>query len=126
MRGTAAINLVTIGIWTSLAWLLRSEYIRTIQDSIHRHRLDTERGTAAVTERSAADVLTAKLAAADLSEVRYALDLIEGQRTRKWFPALRTLLTHPDPEIRRRSLAIVLLAMIVDSASLGLIDYATR
>jgi ATP:ADP antiporter, AAA family len=107
LRGTAAINLVTVGIWTSLAWSLRSEYIRTIQDSIHRHRLDTERGTAAVTERSAADVLTAKLAAADLSEVRYALDLIEGQRTRKWFPALRTLLTHPDPEVRRRSLAIL-------------------
>jgi AAA family ATP:ADP antiporter len=107
LRGTAAINLVTVGIWTSLAWSLRSEYIRTIQDSIHRHRLDTERGTAAVTERSAADVLTAKLAAADLSEVRYALDLIEGQRTRKWFPALRTLLTHPDPEVRRRSLSIL-------------------
>src|SRR6185436_15074077 len=83
----------------------RSEYIRTIQDSIHRHRLDTERGTAAVTERSAADVLVAKLTAADLSEVRYALDLIEGQQTRKWQPALRTLLTHPDAEIRRRSLA---------------------
>ena len=107
LRGTAAINLVTVAIWTSLAWSLRSEYIRTIQDSIHRHRLDTERGTAAVTERSAADVLTAKLAAADLSEVRYALDLIEGQRTRKWFPALRTLLAHPDPEVRRRSLAIL-------------------
>jgi AAA family ATP:ADP antiporter len=107
LRGTAAINLVTVGIWTSLAWSLRSEYIRTIQDSIHRHRLDTERGTAAVTERSAADVLTAKLAAADLSEVRYALDLIEGQRTRKWFPALRTLISHPDPEVRRRSLAIL-------------------
>ena len=107
LRGTAAVNLVTVGIWTSLAWSLRSEYIRTIQDSIHRHRLDTERGTAAVTERSAADVLTAKLAAADLSEVRYALDLIEGQRTRKWFPAMRTLLTHPDPEIRRRSLVIL-------------------
>ncbi len=107
LRGTAAVNLVTIGIWTSLAWWLRSEYIRTIQDSIHRHRLDTERGTGAVTERSAADVLTAKLAATDLSEVRYALDLIEGQRTRKWFPALRTLLSHPDADIRRRALAIL-------------------
>ena len=107
LRGTAAVNLVTIGIWTSLAWWLRSEYIRTIQDSIHRHRLDTERGTAAVTERSAADVLTAKLAATDPSEVRYALDLIEGQRTRKWFPALRTLLSHPDADTRRRALAIL-------------------
>ena len=32
-------------------------------------------------------------------------DLIEGQQTRKWHPALRTLLTHPDADIRRRSLA---------------------
>ncbi len=105
LRGTAAFNLVTVGVWLALAWRVRAEYIRTIQDSIHRHRLDTERGTAAVTERSAADVLVAKLTAADLSEVRYALDLIEGQQTRKWHPALRTLLSHPDPDIRRRSLA---------------------
>ena len=105
MRGMAAVNLVTISIWLVLAWRVRSEYVRTIQDSIHRHRLDTQRGTAAVTERSAAAVLVAKLTAADLSEVRYALDLIEGQQTRKWHPALRTLLTHPDAEIRRRSLA---------------------
>ena len=107
LRGLAMINLVTIAIWTSLAWALRSEYIRTIQDSIHRHRLDTERGTAALTERSAAAVLTAKLAAADLSEVTYALDLIEGQRTHKWFPALRMLLSHPDADVRRRALAIL-------------------
>jgi ATP:ADP antiporter, AAA family len=105
LRGMAAVNLVTVGIWIALAWRVRAEYIRTIQDSIHRHRLDTERGTAAVTERSAADVLAAKLTAADLSEVRYALDLIEGQQTRKWHPALRTLLTHPDADVRRRSLA---------------------
>jgi AAA family ATP:ADP antiporter len=105
MPGLAAVNLVTIGIWLALAWRVRSEYIRTIRDSIHRHRLDTQRGTAAVTERSAADMLVAKLTAADLSEVRYALDLIEGQQTRKWHPALRTLLTHPDADIRRRSLA---------------------
>ncbi len=68
LQGTAAINLVTISIWLALAWRLRAEYIRTIQDSIHRHRLDTQRGTAAVTERSAAEVLAAKLAAGDLSE----------------------------------------------------------
>ena len=30
---------------------------------------------------------------------------IEGQQTRKWHPALRTLLTHPDADIRRRALA---------------------
>jgi ATP:ADP antiporter, AAA family len=107
LRGLAALNLITLGAWIGLVWRLRGEYIRTIQESIHRHRIDTERGTAAVTERSAADVLKAKLAADDPTEVRYALDLIEGQRTRKWHPALRVLLTHPDADIRRRALAIL-------------------
>jgi ATP:ADP antiporter, AAA family len=107
VRGTAALNLGTLVIWIALAWKLRGEYIRTIQDSIHRHRMDTERGDPAVTERAAADVLSNKLAASEASEVRYALDLVEGQRTRKWHPALRLLLSHPDPQIRRRSLAIL-------------------
>jgi len=107
VRGTAGLNLFTLSVWLVLAWRLRTEYVRTIQDSIHRHRIDSERVTTAVTERTAADVLREKLAAADPSEVRYALDLIEGQHTRKWHPALRDLLTHPDPEIRRRSLAIL-------------------
>jgi AAA family ATP:ADP antiporter len=107
VRGTAALNVVTLSIWLVLAWRLRSEYVRTIQDSIHRHRIDSERGTAAVTERTAADALRAKLAASDPSEIAYALDLIEGQHTRKWHPALRELLSHPDAEIRRRALGIL-------------------
>jgi AAA family ATP:ADP antiporter len=107
VQGTAALNLGTLSVWLVLAWRIRGEYVRTIQDSIHRHRIDSERGTTAVTERTAADLLREKLAASDPSEVRYALDLVEGQHTRKWHPALRTLLTHPEPEIRRRALAIL-------------------
>jgi AAA family ATP:ADP antiporter len=107
VRGTATLNLVTLAVWLVLAWRLRSGYVQTIQDSIHRHRIDSERETTAVTERTAADVLRAKLAASDGTDVRYALDLIEGQHTRKWHPALRDLLSHPDPEIRRRALAIL-------------------
>jgi AAA family ATP:ADP antiporter len=107
VRGTAALNLCTLSVWLVLAWRVRTEYVRTIQDSIHRHRIDSERGTTAVTERTAADALREKLTASNPSEVRYALDLVEGQRTRKWHPALRDLLTHPDPEIRRRALAIL-------------------
>jgi AAA family ATP:ADP antiporter len=104
VRGTAALNLITLSIWLFLAWRIRGEYVRTIQDSIHRHRIDSERG-AAVTERTAADALRAKLTASDPSEIRYGLDLIEGLHTRKWHPALRGLLTHPDADIRRRALA---------------------
>ena len=107
LRGTAAINMIALGLWLALAWRLRGEYVRTIQESIHRHRIDTERDTSAGSEKTAADVLRGKLAGSNPSEIRYALDLIEGQHTRRWHAALRPLLTHPDAEIRRRALAIL-------------------
>jgi ATP:ADP antiporter, AAA family len=107
VRGVAAVNLIPLAIWSMLAWRLRGEYVRTIQDSIHRHRLDTEQGLTPAAERSAADVLAAKLRAPDPAEVAYALDLIEAERGRRWRAELRGLLVHPDAGIRRRALAIL-------------------
>jgi AAA family ATP:ADP antiporter len=107
VRQTAAINVCLISAWLFVAWRLRSEYVRTIHESIHRHRIDTERTTVAVLDRSAAEALNDKLAAPDPNEVKYALELIEAQQARSWHPALRELLSHPDPEIRRRALAIL-------------------
>ena len=44
IRGTAAMNLGFIGAWLLVAARLRGEYVRTIQSSIHRHRIDSEHG----------------------------------------------------------------------------------
>ena len=107
LRGTALINLALIACWVVVAWRLRSAYVQTIQDSIHRHRMDTERTSSAVLERSAAEALRDKLAAEDPDEVRYALGLLEGQRTQSWHPALRALLQHPAPDVRQRALALL-------------------
>jgi AAA family ATP:ADP antiporter len=107
LRGTAAINLVMIGIWTAVAWRLRAEYVRTIHDSIHRHRLDTERAASTTVERSAAEALRAKLAGGQPDDVRYALSLLEVQRTKSWLPSLRQLLSHPEADIRRRALSLL-------------------
>jgi AAA family ATP:ADP antiporter len=107
LRGVSAIALVLIGAWTAAAWRLRTEYVRTIQESIHRHRIDSERLPAAGAELSASQVLTGKLGASDPADVRYALTLIEGQQSRRWHPALRGLLAHPEAEIRRRALALL-------------------
>lgn len=107
LRGTAAVNMILIVAWVGVAWRLRVEYVRTIQESIHRHRLDTEQTTRTTIERSAADALRAKLGASDPADVRYALDLLEVQQTRSWQPALRSLLDHPEPDIRRRALSLL-------------------
>lgn len=107
LRGMAAVNLVLVGAWTVIAWRLRSEYVQTIQDTIHRHRIDSERVSLNDIGRLASAAVRIKLTAADPTEVRHALDLVEAQATRKFHPALRTLLTHPAPDVRRRALAIL-------------------
>ena len=107
LRGIAALNACLIAGWIAIAWRLRAGYVRTIHESIHQHRIDSERLPAAGVDLSAAAVLTGKLGATDPTEVRYALALIEGQQSRTWHPALRGLLTHADPEIRRRALALL-------------------
>ena len=107
LQGTAAINLVVIAIWMAVAWRLRTEYVRTIHESIQRHRLDTERAASTAIEKSAAEALRVKLAGGDVGEVRYALGLLEMQQTRRWQPALRELLHHPEGDIRRRALSLL-------------------
>lgn len=107
LRGTAAINLGIIGAWTAVAWRLRVEYVRTIQQSIRRYRIDSERIPADALGGSVAGALGAKLGAVDASEVRDALDMIERQRMADLRPAIRDLLRHPEADIRRRALAIL-------------------
>jgi AAA family ATP:ADP antiporter len=107
LRGTALVNLVLISVWGTVAAGLRLGYMRTIRDSIHRHRLETERSASTVLERAATQAVGEKLATGDPKEIRYALDLLEGERTQSWHPALRSLLAHGDPDIRRRSLALL-------------------
>jgi AAA family ATP:ADP antiporter len=106
-RGIASVNVAALTLWLMLVWRLRAEYVRTIRDSIHRHRIDSERDAGAGGERTAADALRTKLGASNPSEVRYALDLIEGQRTGRLHASLRPLLSHPEADIRRRALAIL-------------------
>lgn len=105
LRGTAAINIGVIGAWGVVAWRLRSEYVRTIRDSIHRYRIDTE--PARALDRSAIEALRVKLRSLDPAEVRAALTLVETRRLSTWYPAVRDLLTHEDAAVRRRALAIL-------------------
>ena len=107
LRGTAAVNLIVIAIWTTVAWRLRLEYVRTIQQSIHRHRMDAERASSDELDRGAVDALAAALASNDASRVRDALAAIESQPVVGLEVAVRSLLGHADAEIRRRALALL-------------------
>ena len=107
LRGTAALNLLFIGAWLAAAWRLRTEYVRTIQRSIHQHRIDSEQLAPVTIDKTAAQALGEKLASADPSDIRYALDLLAAEGIAGVERPLRALLSHEDADIRRRALAML-------------------
>jgi ATP:ADP antiporter, AAA family len=107
LRGTAAVNLVVISAWLAVAWRLRGEYVRTIQQSIHRHRIDAERASLDLVDQSAVATIEGKLASQDALDVREALETLESQGMAGLEGAVRRLLDHEEPDVRRRALALL-------------------
>jgi len=106
LRGTAAINVVVIAAWVVVAARLRGEYVRTIQSSIHRHRIAVEHGDVPL-DRTAASMLAAKVTSDNPDDVRYALDWLDTQGLMGLDRQVRQLLSHKQADIRRRALALL-------------------
>lgn len=100
------VSLGLLGGWFVAAGFARRLYVDNLSESILQHRVDTERGSAPVLERSTTALIEAKLSGTP-DEVAYALDLIEMAHDRKGHPEVRPLLAHERPEIRRRAIAIL-------------------
>lgn len=120
LQGTATVMLaLTLG-WLAVAWRVRRAYVETIGESIHKHRIDSERASQPVLDRSVTEALAAKLSSSDLEDVRYALDILSAQPLRSARVHVRALLTHENDDIRRR--AIAALAAARDDAATPMIQ----
>lgn len=107
LRGVAAVNLVLIGVWVAVAMGLRRGYVDTIKDSIHSYRLNIERETTRVLDRSTTQILAGALTGDDPEKILYALSMLEQEQRQVPHPAVRGLLAHPSPAVRARALAIL-------------------
>ncbi|MFB3853848.1 MAG: Npt1/Npt2 family nucleotide transporter [Vicinamibacterales bacterium] len=101
------LNLLLIGVWLASAYLVYVRYVRNLADSVHQHRLDTERASAPVIDRSMNELIASKLAASEPNDVLYGMSLLEVSQGRKTHPAVRTLLQHDSPEVRARAVGIL-------------------
>lgn len=107
VRGLAAANLLLIGLWVAAAWRLRRGYVEEIQQSIRTHRLEAERASMATLDRTAELALSGQLSTSEPRDILYALSVFESERGRAVHPAVRELLRHPLPEVRRRALELL-------------------
>lgn len=104
-RHMSWVNLVFILGWIVAAFVARREYVETLRESILRHRLDAERLSAPVLDRSATQLLAERLQATDPQEILYALGLLEMEGRPGAHPAVRGLLDHPSAAVRQRAIA---------------------
>ncbi len=102
----AWVCLAVVAGWLVAAGFARRLYVENLRDSILQHRVDTERTTTPVLERSTAEFIAGKLAGTP-AEVLYGIDLIEMADDRSGHAGVRALLAHEAPEVRRRAIALL-------------------
>ena len=107
----AWVCLAAIGGWMAAAIVARRQYVENLRESIHQHRVDAEKSAASVISKEAGEVISSRLKG-DPGEIAYALGLFEMANDRTVHPAVRGLLRHDVPDIRRQ--AVVLLTRARD------------
>jgi len=99
--------LVLIGGWLFAASFARRLYVETLRAGIHEHRLDAERASAPVLDRSTTNLFAANLTAGDPQEILYSLSLFQVGAETAVHPAVRGLLSHPAPEVKQKAISIL-------------------
>ena len=107
VRGTAAVIVGLSAAWVGVAWRLRKAYVSAIEASIHQHRLDTERISAARLDASVRETLAGRLQSPDPEVVSEALETIARMKISAPSGLLHGLLMHADADVRARALAVL-------------------
>jgi len=119
----SSISFVTLGlltVWAAAAIVATRGYVDNLRRSIHAHRLDTERVQAAMLDRSAADLLAGALQSGAPADILYTLGLLADRETPEAIDAVRPLVDHPEPAVRRK--AIALLAAAKDAGAIAVVE----
>jgi ATP:ADP antiporter, AAA family len=106
-REISWVVLILCSAWLLSVAIVRREYVATLKESISQHRVDVEQVSMSVLDRSTTDLLASSLAASDPKDILYALSLFEVERQRAAHPVIRSLLSHPAPEVRQKAIQIL-------------------
>ena len=99
--------LVMLVLWVVIARQAGAQYVTTLGDSLRQHRLDAERLQGSPLDRFATKMLITGLRTDDPAKILYMLDLLEGQRWKDAYTAIRELLWHSAPEVRAKATSIL-------------------
>ena len=101
------VNLLLLGGWLTAAWVARRQYVLSLSESIHQYRLDAERASTRVLDRTTTDLLANQLTGEDPKRILYALHLFSLAHKKTPHPAVHRLLQHPSAEVRRTAVGLL-------------------
>jgi ATP:ADP antiporter, AAA family len=106
-RRLSWVVLALVAGWGVAVWFARRLYVDTLRTGIREHRLDAERASAPVLDRSTTDIFASNLSAGDPKEILYSLSLLQTGREATMHPAVYGLLSHPAPDVKKKAISIL-------------------
>ena len=106
-RQVTWVNLTLLAGWLVAAWVAQRLYVANLEESIHTHRLNTEQASAPMLDRAATDLLASRLQSTDVEQILYALSQFGAAQGGAAHPAVRELLAHPHPDVRRMAVELL-------------------
>jgi ATP/ADP translocase/HEAT repeat protein len=106
-REVSFVNLVLLLGWIAAALMARRQYVATLRSNIRQIRIHPDEESIPVLDQSTANVFAEKLNSNDVNEVMYALNLFDMSTKLEVQSAVRNLLEHPSPHVRKRAISIL-------------------
>ena len=106
-RQISWVNLILLVVWLGTAFVAKQQYVATLRDNIQRVRIQPERVSVPILDQFTTSVFAEKLSSPDQNEILYALALFEMGQQLRAHSAVRNLLEHPSPHIRKKAISIL-------------------
>jgi len=101
------VNLALLGGWIVAAIVARHQYVATLRNNIQQIRIQPEKVSVPMLDQFTRNVFAEKLNSPDVNEVMYALNLFEMAQHLHVHSAVRTLLNHPSPHVKKKAVYIL-------------------
>lgn len=107
VKGVTAVTILLVAIWFTLALLMRRAYVASFRAAVSRREIDLSALTIRIEDSQSLAIVTASLTSSHQREVTYALGLLHGMTAPSLAAAVRPLLSHSSPEVRRRAIDVL-------------------
>src|SRR5437773_10301268 len=106
-RQISLVSLVLLAVWITAALTARRQYVATLKANIQHVRIQPQQVLVPVLDQFTTKVVAEKLNSPDPNEVIYALTLFEMGQQLHAHSAIRKLLVHPSPHVRKKAVSIL-------------------